>query len=476
MTTAMIPRRLPPAPLPVASRGRRRRLAARTAWELTAVTLIWGTSLVIAALWVAGGGVHGVLAGGADALNALGRLTGLTSANLLLYQVLLMARIPVFERGFGRDAITRMHRLTGFWSFWLLLVHITLLVFGYAAQEGIDPLAELWTFIWDYPGMLLATAGTALLILIVVTSIRRARRRMRYEGWHLIHLYGYLGVGLAVPHMLWTGSDFLASPLATGYWWTLWAVTAASAVLWRLAVPLIRSLHHDLRVHSVRADGAHGVEVVVTGRELHRLKARAGQFFVWRFLGGPGWTRGNPFSLAADPDGSQLTLSARIVGDGTRRLTTLRPGTRVLVEGPYGTLTGDARRGRRLLMLGAGAGVAPLVSLLEGEDYAPGDAVLVTRDSARPEGLCSDAIAGLQADRGLVHVALDGPRAPGDSPWLPHSHAAWQGSDLLRFLVGDLSDCDVYLCGPPAWMDALIADVRTAGVADTRIHTESFSV
>ncbi len=79
--------------------------------------------------------------------------------------------------------------------------------------------------------MLLATAGTLLLIGVVVTSMRRARTRLRYESWHLLHLYGYLGVGLAIPHMLWTGADFLTSSTATVYWWTLWAVTAASVLL-----------------------------------------------------------------------------------------------------------------------------------------------------------------------------------------------------------------------------------------------------
>ena len=57
--------------------------------------------------------------------------------------------------------------------------------------------------------MLLATAGTALLVMVVVTSVRAARRRLRYESWHLLHLYAYLGVGLALPHQLWTGTDFV---------------------------------------------------------------------------------------------------------------------------------------------------------------------------------------------------------------------------------------------------------------------------
>ena len=39
----------------------------------------------------------------------------------------------------------------------------------------------------------------------------QARRKLRYESWHLLHLYAYLGVGLALPHQLWTGQEFLSS-------------------------------------------------------------------------------------------------------------------------------------------------------------------------------------------------------------------------------------------------------------------------
>lgn len=465
-----------PSSVAAASVRRTPRRSAGPVWNAAAVTVIWGTSLVVTALWVAGGGVQSVLAGGAETLNTLGRITGLVSANLLLYQVLLMARVPLFERGFGRDGITRMHRLVGFWSFSLLLVHIALLVVGYAVQAGIDPLTQLWQFVWDYPGMLLATAGTLLLVLVVVTSIRRARRRLRYESWHLLHLYGYLGVGLAVPHMLWTGADFVASPLATVYWWTLWAVTAASVVVFRIGVPAFRSLRHDMRVSSVEPDGDRGVTVRLRGRALSALRARPGQFFVWRFLDGAGWMRGHPFSLAAAPTGDALTISARIVGDGTRRLTTLAPGTRVVLEGPYGGMTGELRGGTKLLMIGAGAGVAPLVALLESEAYAPGAATLLVRDHADGDALLRGPIARLASTRGVAHYKLHGPRAQGGSAWLPASHAAWRGADLLRHLAPRPAEYDVFLCGPGPWMDALRADLHAAGFAPDRIHAEAFTV
>ena len=74
--------------------------------------------------------------------------------------------------------------------------------------------------------MLLALAGTACLVMTVVTSVRAARARLRHESWHLLHLYAYLGVGLALPHQLWTGQEFLLSPGRTVFWWSMWIAAA----------------------------------------------------------------------------------------------------------------------------------------------------------------------------------------------------------------------------------------------------------
>lgn len=465
-----------PSPaVPIPGPGRSLRAPGNRTWRTAAIAVIWATSLVVLALWLSGGGIAALLARDAETWNTIGRLTGLVGANLMLYQVLLMARVPLFERGFGHTGITRMHRTVGFWSFWLMLAHIVFQTVGYAVQQGATVLVQLWQFVWDYPGMLLATAGTLLLIAVVVLSLRRVRSGMRYESWHLLHLYGYLGVGLVVPHMIWTGADFDGSPVATAYWWALWAVTAAVVIVFRVARPVWRSFSRDLRVDEVARDGARGVTVRVRGRGVQGLGARPGQFFVWRFLDGPGWMRGHPFSISSAPADDALTLSAQFVGDGTERLARLRPGTRVLVEGPFGAMTGAARRRERLLVLGAGSGIAPLVALLEGETYAPGEATLITRDHSPEHGLRRASIARLVAERGVRHLDLPGPRAHGGSAWLPATHAAWAGDELIRWLLPDPTDCDVYVCGPDAWTTAVVADLRAAGIPTLHIHTESFT-
>ena len=51
------------------------------------------------------------------------------------------------------------------------------------------------------------------------------------------------------------------------------------------------------------AEGPGLTSVYLRGRRLDRLPVRAGQFFQWRFLDGPGWSRSHPYSLSATPGG-----------------------------------------------------------------------------------------------------------------------------------------------------------------------------
>ena len=217
--------------------------------------LLWGSLVLVGYWWAADGGIQDLLGGAESALNSIGRIAGLVASDLLLIQVLLIARIPLVERAFGQDRVVRLHRVIGFTSFTLLLTHIVANTWGYAGASLTAIPGTFWNLTTTYPGMLLALAGTISLVMVVVTSVKAARRRLRYESWHLLHLYAYLGVGLALPHQLWTGQQFLQSRVATVYWWTFWAVAAASVAVFRVGLPLARSRRHALRVTSVVDEG-----------------------------------------------------------------------------------------------------------------------------------------------------------------------------------------------------------------------------
>jgi predicted ferric reductase len=428
--------------------------------RVAAGATLWLAQLLVTYWWVADGGLRAPVAGGGAVL-ALGQLTGLAASVLLLAQVLLMARVPVLERAFGQDDLARKHRVVGFTSFNLMLAHIVLVTIGYAGGDVLAGPGWLWDLTVDYPGMLLAAAGTGCLVMVVATSIRAARRRLRYESWHLLHLYAYLGVGLALPHQLWTGEQFVGSTGRTVFWWTAWAVAAAAVVGCRLGLPAYRSLRHDLRVTSVVQETDDVWSVYVTGRDLHAMRVEAGQFFSWRFLAGRGWSRTHPYSLSAAPDGRSLRITVKELGDASREVARLRPGTRVLVEGPYGRLSARARTLRPVALVGAGVGITPLRSLAEGLAYAPGEAVLVHRYADRP--LFAHELSVLGAERGLRIVDLPGHR---DDP-------ANDPSTLLDH-VPDLAHRDVYVCGPEGWTEQVRRTAIAAGVPPEQLHVETF--
>jgi len=452
-----------------ARRGRRARLdgVVRT----SAASLLLLGVLLVTYWWAADGGVRD-LRGWASGLTSVGRLTGLVASLLLLVQVLLMARIPMLEAAFGQDRLAHVHRLVGFTSFNLMLAHIVTITWGYAAGElGRTP-ATLWDLVVHYPGMLLATGGTVALMMVVVTSIKAARRRIRYESWHLMHLYAYLGVGLALPHQLWTGKELLASPAKTVFWWTLWALAAGAVLVWRVGLPVGRNLRHRLTVTSVVPEGNGIASVYVTGRRLDRLRIEAGQFLSWRFLTGPGWTRANPYSLSAAPDGRALRITVQAVGDGSAATFALRPGTRAVVEGPYGRLSARTRTRPKVALIGAGVGITPLRALAEGLSYAPGEAVLLQRHTSEP--LFTAEFETLMRDRGLQVISLPGHRR-GPASWLGDHIGNVDDTTALRFWVPDIAERDVYVCGPDHWSDLVNATLLEAGVPPGLIHLETFA-
>jgi ferredoxin-NADP reductase len=282
---------------------------------------------------------------------------------------------------------------------------------------------------------------------------------MAYETWWSVHLYTYLALFLSFSHQVHTGASFVGHPAATAWWTALWIGTLALVVACRVALPLYRSLRHRVTVHAVEREGPGTYSVVLRGRRLDRIPMAGGQFLQWRVLRRGMWWQAHPYSLSAAPAATRLRITVKDLGDHSAALALLKPGTSVAFEGPYGAFTADARRGDRVLLIGAGVGITPIRALLE-ELPRRVDVVVVLRASRREELILRDEIAELvAARRGTLHELI-GPR---------------ERVDLDAVLAREVRDRDVYVCGPDGFTAAITASARGAGVPDERIHHESFA-
>ena len=151
-------------------------VAARWAlWTFVIINL-----LIVEVLFLtAGTGQNGVL--------TVAKFFGLHAAVLMLFQLLLVARLPWLDRRIGMDRLTVWHRWVGFTLLWTILAHAALVVLGYA-RLGDTSMTKTFFSLAGVPASLLGMCAATIVVVVAAVSARYVRRRLRYETWHGLHL------------------------------------------------------------------------------------------------------------------------------------------------------------------------------------------------------------------------------------------------------------------------------------------------
>ncbi len=163
------------------------------------------------------------------------------------------------------------------------------------------------------------------------------------------------------------------------------------------------------------------------------------------------------------------------LGDGSHALAAVKPGSRVVFEGPYGRLHAGVRTRAKVTLMASGIGISPLRALLEELPQGPGDVTLLYRVRDHADLVLRAEIEAIAARTGARVFYLVGRRLPDRQSWLPASAAGLTDAAALRQLVPDIEQHDVFLCGATAWMDAARRAALDCGVPAARIHEERFS-
>lgn len=420
---------------------------------------ILGTSV---GLWVVNTPIGSVSSPGA-LVTAAGRVAGMVGGALLVVEVLMTSRVSLLEGWVGARDLMRWHRQTGVAVVVAIVAHTGLIIVGYALTTHTSVPAQAWTMLTTLEDVGGAFAATGILVAVALLSIQQARQRLRYELWHFLHLAMYLVLLLAYGHQIALGGD-LESPMARDLWMGLYVLTIACLAWGRVIAPTMLNLRHRLRVAEVLQESPDTFSIYISGRHLTRLQAQPGQFFRWRFLTPGGWWQSHPFSLSRAPNRHWLRLTVQSVGDHTRQLRLLRPGTRILAEGPFGTFTAERRTRDRALLIAGGSGIAPIRALL---DRMPDGSILIYRASRARDLVFTDELERLAGQRHVrIHYVL-GPRDD------PANRRVFTPVGLAR-LVPDVRHRDTYLCGPPGLVATAVRTLHRLRVPSDQIHLDPF--
>lgn len=445
----------------------------RLAWlRITKKTLAWSVWVAnlacIVWFWLPLGVPEVVSGDLTTMLHAVGRLCGLLATYCALVQFIVMGRIGWLEPIFGLDRLAIFHRRNGIAAISLILLHAWLMMFTHTQLIGS---ADIFAIL-QVPYVWMAMLAETLFIATVGLSIYIVRKHLKFETWYAVHLLNYAAIALVPWHQLTNGGDFLTNPVFAYYWITLYAVTAVSVLYWRFGMTLLKFLSHDFTVERVVHQAPRATSVYIKAKRLEKFKAKAGQFVLVRFLKRPFVWQEHPFSLSRLPNGQTLRLTIRQTGDFTNMIPHLKPGTKVWVSGPFGAFTHNLQRTNKLVYIAGGIGITPIRSMVEDQARRgeSGNAILLYGNRTLEETVFWDELTllGKQIAMPIYNVLSDQKDYSGE-------HGFIDGEKIKR-LVPDVAERDVFLCGPPAMMWGIIAQLKELGVPANQVHYERFSL
>lgn len=396
-------------------------------------------------------------------LMAIGRLFGLVATFSILLEVLLMSRWPLIDKYFDLQEIVDLHRWTGFATIFGLAGHVVFLVMGYSSAGHVGWWQQFLNFNTQFEDVLNATLGTAVFAVVIGLSTKVLRSKLPHEVWYFLHLTLYGAILLTFGHQLNVGADFISQPWFSAYWYVLYGGVAAAVAWYRFLRPAINYFYHGFTIESVKAEAAGIYSVIIRGHDIARFQFEPGQYARWHILRRGLWYQAHPFSFSSPAGENQLRFTVKAPsGDFSQQIPNLRPGTKVLIDGPRGAfVAGRADLAKRVILVAGGIGVAPYMSIVQTLlDKGKSITILYAVRSAS-EIAFKDELTYLRQIGVNVQVYL-----------------SERGQRIDESVLEPMIDGEtvVFLCGPDGMSRALDRGLRQAGLPSARIISERFAL
>jgi len=394
---------------------------------------------------------------------------GFIGLAMMALQFILTARVNRIETSYGIDILLQFHRYTSLVAFFMVLVHPVIL---FIAQPETLQLLNFPQAPWRAR---MAILGTLAFLAMVVTTIWRKPLKIPYEPWRASHtILAVVAVGLGFAHALAVGNYL-------GLFW--------KAVLWGgiILVSLWLIVYVRLVKPWLMTKKPYVVEEVLPQRgDVWTLALRPlghegftfepGQF-AWLTLNiTPLSMREHPFSMSSSADrADRIEFGIKAIGDFTKGIKDVQPGTRAYLDGPYGVFTTERYwDSAGFVLIAGGVGITPIFSILltaaQRKDDRP--FLLIYAASSWDDLTYQEELDALKEklDLSIVYV-------------LRKAHDDWAGDTgyvdqalLEKYIPLHRGSRHYFVCAAPVMMDAVERALFELNVPVTNVHMEHFDL
>ncbi len=422
-------------------------------------------SLIPAFLWFRFGPGLADFRSYGNIVHSFGELFGLVGMTMFALTFVLSTRIKFIENIFGGlDKVYVVHGILGGTALLLILFHPIFLVMKFIPSNiKLAAIYLMPSSYWSVDFGILALLG--LIVLVYITLFVK----MRYHKWKFTHEFLGAVFILAVLHIFLVRGTVSSDYIFHGYYIYATAVSVLGIGAFCYSLFLKKRFIKNA-VYSVSKikQTQNFLEIDLTP-EHKPLHYNSGQFIFVRFYNENLSDEPHPFSIASRSDSEVIRIIVKKLGDFTERLTHLKIGDKVSIEGPYGKFNVHTSKNRDQIWIAAGVGVVPFIGLAED---------LLEHATKRSE----------KQRINLYYAAKNAEDFIGHETFTELARVfpnfkfiLWESSkkgrltlESIKNIEGEIKNKEFLMCGPAKFKEDIFTNLINLGVEKSHIHEEIF--
>ncbi|MGD8980666.1 MAG: ferric reductase-like transmembrane domain-containing protein [Desulfobacterales bacterium] len=396
-----------------------------------------------------------------------GKVLGITAAALVFFQVLLVSRLKFLDRIFFSNRMVFFHRMNGLAIAFLALVHPILII-----------AAENFTFFpfekryWpEFLGV-----GVLIFILVVVTTANwRLLFHFAYDQWlHFHRLMTVAAIALMTLHIL-----FVSETFTSGFPHTL-VFVAAGVNLMLISRLWFRRLFPGRKrrfvVSNVEPAGKDAYSIDVQPCDGQIFDHIPGQFAFITPVSENVPKEEHPFTISSTPSRPDtLQFVIRSLGDWTNKISRLKAGETMFIDGPYGLFSHMISSERDpIIMIAGGIGITPMLSMLrymaDVDDQR--QILLIWSNKTKEHIVFPEEFKSLEQRLQhfhIIHLITRDNEGANQIGRLDQNR-------LETLLKGWRRTSNIFICGPLEMMKEMTRAVKNIGFSSARVYKEDFKL
>lgn len=389
---------------------------------------------------------------------SIGQIFGLVGMTLFSLNLILAGRFKFLDKYFkGLDRVYIHHSKIGSLAFSFMLFHPILLAVKYLAIST----KEAALFFVPFLDMPVTWGIISLLILIVLISLT-FYFKIKYNVWKISHKFMILAFAFSFLHTLLISSDISRNYFLRYYIFTLAIIGLGVSVHQAIFNKILsKKFKYKVKNVSLMNDDIIEVQMEAVG---NKMIFTPGQFAFFVFKGINNNPESHPFSLSSSGSENDLKITVKNLGDYTSELKNLKINDEVVIDGPYGNFSYKNVDSNNQIWIAGGIGITPFLSMAKSLDSMY-NVDLYYSVKENKEAVYIKSLQDIALNMSNFKFNL----------WTAKEKGYINGKYVSDMSNG-LESKDIFLCGPPMFMESLRKQFISLGVDNKKIHYENFNL